>query len=652
MVRSASRLCAVFGVLTLASSEECEAGDEVKLMQLNQNLTRGDECRGFKECPPWPLPYKMGEYPKNYPWAPIPEFPEGFAWGLGTAAYQIEGAYNEDGRGASIWDTFTGANTVGMPGAVCKKAPCPVNSVIAVKGATGNVANNHYHMYKTDVTAMKSMGLKWYRFSIAWPRIVPTGTFADGVNQAGVDFYHSLLDELIAAGVTPIITMYHWDLPQGLMDFDFDSPQKPCNGGKEGWYECSMESGGKPQPTGLKSNIVKEFTNYAEFLLKEYGSKVKLWATFNEAYTFTYLASGYGKAPSAQPHMDMDIWPYVAGHNVILGHLSVVMKFREFQASGVLTPEHRIFITNNQDWREPLTDKKEDIAAAMYEVERQLAWFCDPIYGVDGVFDYPYSMRSTFPYMPSFTDEEKELLKQHRPDFFGLNHYGTGYAKFEDGKNVIVNGDLAQGKSSWLYRAAWGYRKLLNWIKNRYGSDLEIWGTESGWSDGFETALESKQDWGRLTYYYTYILEMYNAIHEDGVNMKGFMAWSLMDNFEWEMGYSERFGCLWVDLQFGEDPNAPTAASPIYNAYSGKLDGVCTECDAPNVKPGAANAQKQTRHIKNSILLLTSLWKNNALPSFEEFFAAATAPDICFGEGQTKTTTCSWDAMSSLNVAT
>ena len=154
-------------------------------------------------------------YPKNYPWAPIPEFPEGFAWGLGTAAYQIEGAYNEDGRGASIWDTFTGANTVGMPGAVCKKAPCPVNSVIAVKGATGNVANNHYHMYKTDVTAMKSMGLKWYRFSIAWPRIVPTGTFADGVNQAGVDFYHSLLDELIAAGVTPIITMYHWDLPQG-----------------------------------------------------------------------------------------------------------------------------------------------------------------------------------------------------------------------------------------------------------------------------------------------------------------------------------------------------------------------------------------------------------------------------------------------------
>ena len=250
-------------------------------------------------------------------------------------------------------------------------------------------------------------------------------------------------------------------------------------------------------------------------MLKEYGSKVKLWATFNEAYTFTYLASGYGKAPSAQPYMDMDIWPYVAGHNVILGHLSVVMKFREFQSSGVLTPEHRIFITNNQDWREPLTDSKDDIAAAMYEVERQLAWFCDPIYGVDGVFDYPYSMRSTFKYMPSFTDHEKQLLKENRPDFFGLNHYGTGYVKYEQGKNVVVNGKLQQGKSSWLHRAAWGYRKLLNWIKNRYGPELEIWGTESGWSDGFETALESKQDWGRLTYYYTYILEMHNAIYQD-----------------------------------------------------------------------------------------------------------------------------------------
>ena len=251
------------------------------------------------------------------------------------------------------------------------------------------------------------------------------------------------------------------------------------------------------------------------FLLKEYGSKVKLWATFNEAYTFTYLASGYGKAPSAQPYMDMAIWPYVAGHNVILAHLSAVMKFREFQKSGVLSAEHKIFITNNQDWREPLTESPQDVAAAMYEVETQIGWFCDPIYGVDGVFDYPYSMRSTFPYMPTFTQEEKELLEQHRPDFFGLNHYGTSFVKFEDGKNVVVHGNLVQGKSSWLFRAAWGYRKLLNWIKNRYGQELEIWGTEAGWSDDFQTSLESKQDWGRLTYYYTYILEMYNAIHED-----------------------------------------------------------------------------------------------------------------------------------------
>jgi len=617
-------------------------------MQIKQNATRG-ACRGFKECPAWPEPYRPGEYPEFYPWQPLPEFPEGFAWGLGTAAYQIEGAYNEGGRGASIWDTFTGANTVGMKGAICQQAPCPVNKVIAVKGATGNVANNHYHMYKDDVKVMKSMGLKYYRFSIAWPRIIPTGFFADGVNQEGVDFYHSLLDELIAAGVTPIITMYHWDLPQGLLHVNFTHPHTPCSSEvQEGWYACTMGEDGKPIPTGLASTVVKEFTNYAEFILKEYGSKVKSWATFNEAYTFTYLASGYGKAPSQQPYMDMDIWPYVAGHNVILGHLSVVKKFRELQSSGTLSAEHKVFITNNQDWREPLTENPEDVAAAMYEVERQLGWFCDPIYGVDGVFDYPYSMRSTFPYMPSFTDEEKQMLADNRPDFFGLNHYGTSFVKFENGQNTILHGNLAMGKSTWLFRAAWGYRKLLNWVKTRYGQTLEIWGTEAGWSDGFETGLDSKQDYGRLTYYYTYILEMYNAIHQDGVNMKGFMAWSLMDNFEWEMGYSERFGCLFDDLQFGEDPNAPTAASPIYNPYSGTLDGTCEECDAPNVKPSLENAAKQTRHIKNSVLLLMSLWKNNALPSYADFFSAALAPDIKFGSSGVMGDS---NAMSSIRVA-
>jgi len=572
------------------------------------------------------------------------DFPPGFMLGVGTAAFQIEGAYNEGGRGASIWDTYVGANTVGMPGSVCSEAPCPLNSVMADKGATGNVANNHYHKYKEDVAMMKAIGLKYYRFSVAWPRIVPTGVVKNGINQEGINFYHSLIDELIESGITPIITIYHWDLPQGLLDMNFESPNPPCDKRyKQGWYECVMGADNKPVPSGMNSTIVSEFLQYSEILLKEYGKKVKMWATFNEAWTFTHLASGYGKAPSMQPYMDVDVWPKVAGHNVILAHLKVVMKFREMQTKGHLTPGHRIFITNNQDWREPLTDKAEDIAAAHYLVEGGLGWYCDPIYGVNGVHDYPYSMRSTLPYMPKFSDEEKSLLKAYKPDAFGLNHYGTSFVAYDGGKYTITHGKLVQGKSSWLFRAAWGYRKLLNWVKNRYGADLEIWGTEAGWSDGIETTLGGKNDFGRLTYYQEYLHEALNAINEDGVKMKSFMAWSLMDNFEWEMGYSERFGCLWNEFLWETDPNAPSAESPIYNPYSGKITGKCgDECKRAKVSPGPSRAKDQTRHMRNSMLRLIEAWGVPKLLSGphgpnEDFFQAATSVSICFGKGTYQT---------------
>ncbi|CAJ1357637.1 unnamed protein product [Effrenium voratum] len=614
---------------------DCAGGDGSVLMQYKLNAS--DACRGFKTCPAWPMPYKIGEYPETYPWDTMPAFPDGFMWGLGTAAYQIEGAYNEDGRGASIWDTFSGANTVGMPGSVCKSAPCPVNSAMAVKGATGNVANDHYHKFKDDVTAMKSMGVKYYRFSVAWPRVVPTGRVGDGVNPKGIQFYHDLLDELISNDITPIITMYHWDLPQGLMHLDFDAPAKPCDSSvAQGWYECTMGSDGNPVPTGMESAVAKEFEAFAQILLKEYGSKVKAWATFNEAWTLTYLASGYGKAPSVQPYMEMTVWPYVAGHNVILAHLKVTQLFRQMQQDGSLSSEHKIFITNNQDWREPKTDSPKDIAAALYQVEGQLGWYCDPIFGVDGEHDYPYSMRSTLPYMPKFSDKEKALLKSNRPDIFGLNHYGTSFVSYDDGKYTISHGDLVQGKSTWLFRAAWGYRKLLNWVSNRYG-DIPIWGTESGWSDGLDTALSSKQDSGRMTYYHSYIYEMNNAIHQDGVKMESFMSWSLMDNFEWEMGYSERFGCLWNEFQWGLDPNAPTKESLIHNAYSGRLEGKCDKCEEPSVKPRAESADGQTRHMKNSLLMLMAVWKTNTLPTPQDFAAAASVPSICFGHGTYQT---------------
>lgn len=139
------------------------------------------------------------------------------------------------------------------------------------------MANNHYHKYKDDVAMMKAIGLKYYRFSVAWPRIVPTGFMADGTNLEGIDFYHKLIDELLEAGITPIITMYHWDLPQGLLDINFESPNPPCvSDYKQGWYECEMSADQTPIPLGMKSTVVREFELFAELLLKEYGSKVTL----------------------------------------------------------------------------------------------------------------------------------------------------------------------------------------------------------------------------------------------------------------------------------------------------------------------------------------------------------------------------------------
>jgi beta-glucosidase/6-phospho-beta-glucosidase/beta-galactosidase len=230
-------------------------------------------CPGFVTCPTadhFPLPYN-GSYPKTYPHESH-KFPGDFVWGVGTASYQIEGAYRQGGRGASIWDTFTGANTVGMNGTVCHKAPCPVNSLMSQPGSTGNIANDHYHKWRQDVAMMKDIGLKSYRFSVAWPRIFPTGRFEDGPNQWGVKFYHQLIDALLDAGIEPMVTMYHWDLPQGLLDAapNGKPPQPICNSSfMQGWFDCTLEQEEatgkwtKIVPSGLESHTAQQFVKCA-----------------------------------------------------------------------------------------------------------------------------------------------------------------------------------------------------------------------------------------------------------------------------------------------------------------------------------------------------------------------------------------------------
>ena len=209
-------------------------------------------------------PY-AGAYPAAY--ASGLTFPDNFVWGLGTASYQIEGAWNEDGRGLSIWDVFSGSGQF------------EPNRGHEVKADTGEVACDHYHRTKEDVQLAAAMGLKYYRFSIAWPRLLPNGTLAGGVNAKGVQFYHGLIDELLAHGITPYVTIYHWDLPQAL--------QTPT---LRGWLDRA---------------IVPLFRAFAELCFREYGSKVKHWVTFNEAWTFTVLGYGSGSKAPGRPYTDI-----------------------------------------------------------------------------------------------------------------------------------------------------------------------------------------------------------------------------------------------------------------------------------------------------------------------------------------------------------
>jgi beta-glucosidase/6-phospho-beta-glucosidase/beta-galactosidase len=591
------------------------------------------ECLGFEagQCPEFPGPYGFSEAPEQYDYSG--GFPEGFIWGLGTAAYQIEGGYKEGGRGASIWDTFTGADTVGMPGAncahCCKKAPCPVNEVMFDKGATGNVACDHWHMWREDVALMRAMGLKHYRFSISWPRIYPTGRAKDGVNLAGVDFYNGLIDELLSSGITPYVTLYHWDLPQGLLD-----PPKA-----NGWWARDPKTG---EPV---EEIVDEWLAYVDTCFSLFGDRVKVWLTFNEAWTFTWLASGFGKAPSIEPFMNMSRDPYIAAHNVLRAHAKAVDLYRsKYQPE----QDGQIGITNNCDWKEPLTDSPADVAAAERGLLFQLGWLTDPIFGGKG--DYPEVMKRMLrERLPRFTEQEKRLL-DGSSDFLGINHYGTGFAHYTPGRpsedfsfSKMTEDGLPRGQSEWLYGAGWGFRKLLYWIGRRY-KDVPVIVTEGGWSIAAESAADGASDFDRVAYYANYTSQLRAAIYEDGVDVRGYFAWSLMDNFEWERGYSERFGVTFSDFNFspvgssagapnGGDVNSSGVNSSGVNSSGVNSSGVNSSRELSGRKAGISaqlsgnssrkaqdlsstwepTAGRQIRTRKESSCWLEAVWRSNQL---------------------------------------
>lgn len=433
-------------------------------------------------------------------------FSKDFTWGVATSSYQIEGAWIEAGKGLSIWDAF-----------------CQIPGKIK-NNENGNVACDHYHRYKEDIQLMKAMGVKAYRFSISWPRIVPDGK--GEINPGGIDFYNRIIDELIEQNIEPWITLYHWDLPQTLQVED------------NGW---------------LGKRITDHFGAYARVCFQAFGDRVVNWITINEAWVVSILGYGQGVfAPGGTSNSD----PYLAGHHLLIAHAKAVAIYRtEFQP----TQKGRIGMTNNGDWREPINRDPANIAAAERALEFFLAWFTDPLY----LGKYPDTMVERLgSRLPKFTKEEIDLV-HGSSDFLGLNHYTTMYAAdASDGLvvgSVYGNGGISEDQDvnlsvddqwnmtnmGWAV-VPWGCHHLLHWISNRYNHP-EIVMTENGCAYE-DVCIDGKvDDPERIEFYRSYLEACSQAIDE-GVHLSAYFAWSFMDNFEWASGFSKRFGLHYVNF--------------------------------------------------------------------------------------------------------
>ncbi|XP_075140639.1 lactase/phlorizin hydrolase-like isoform X1 [Leptodactylus fuscus] len=455
------------------------------------------------------------------------KFPEDFKWGVSTSAYQIEGGWDADGKGLSTWDTFTHAGNAG--------------------GANGDVACDSYNQLDADLYMLRSLGVNSYRFSISWSRIFPTGQ--GSVNNKGVEYYNKLIDGLLANNISPMVTLYHFDLPQALQDLG-------------GW----------------ESEVVLEaFHSYADYCFRTFGDRVKFWMTFNQPHSIVTAGYGTGEFPP-EVKDDPGSAPYRVAHNLLKVHAKVYHTYDEkYRASqgGVIS------ITLNTDWVEPKDHtESRDIEAADRYLQLSLGWFAHPIFK-NG--DYPELMKWQIANkselqglqssrLPVFTDEEKAYI-QGTADVFSINVYATKIVQHKTTRLVppSFETDLditSEYSVNWPTSAinqhrpvAWGMRRLLNWVKEEY-ANVPIYITENGVSTNSNNDYD---DMGRIFYYKTYIDEALKAHSLDGVNLKGYTTWALMDTFEWNLGYSVRFGLHHVDFT---NPNRPRTAKRSAMYYS------------------------------------------------------------------------------------
>jgi beta-glucosidase len=419
-------------------------------------------------------------------------FPDDFLWGCATAAYQIEGSPLADGAGASIWQRFSHDPRL-----------------MAAKGDTGDVACDHYNRMPQDVALMKELGLKAYRFSIGWGRVLPEGI--GRVNEAGLGFYERLVDELLSNGIEPLATLYHWDMPVALDD-------------KGGW---------------LNRDSAQWFADYGRVLFERLDGRVKKWVTLNEPWVVT--DGGYLHGALAPGHKNMFEAP-IASRNLMRAHGAAVKTYRE-------VGKHEIGLVVNLEPKYPASESAEDIAATSRAHAYMNRQYLDPaVHGTN-----PAELGDVFGEAWVDWSAEDLALAQQPIDFVGVNYYTRNVAKADESAWPTRAAMVPQPQATYT-TTGWevfeqGLTDTLMWVKTHYG-DPVIYITENGaaFYDPPAATQGRVEDPLRVSYLKSHITAVGKAI-EQGARIKGYMLWSLFDNLEWSLGYSKRFGIVHVNFE-------------------------------------------------------------------------------------------------------
>lgn len=445
----------------------------------------------------------------------MPHFPKDFLWGAASAAYQVEGAYNQDGKGASIWDIFSH-----LPGTT-------------YQGTNGDIAVDHYHRFREDVALMAEQGLKSYRFSISWPRLLPEGR--GKINEAGVKFYSDLIDELLKHNIKPMITLYHWDLPQALQD--------------EGGWE--------------NRHTTDAFEEYAKLCYERFGDRVELWSTFNETVCFI----GFGYITGAHPPGIRDVKRAIqACHHVFIAHARAVAAFRK---SGI---EGTIGFVNVLQTNTPLSNNPDDIAAWQLAEGVFTHWFYDPV--LKGIYP-PELLEKTQQLwgVPRFEPGDQQLMLDNICDFIGLNYYKRETIAANHSETHMTINTTGQKGSGHQQGQEFGFKDVFKFVRNPNGVytdwDWEIY--PQGLTEGImnikarygnipmyitENGLGAKDpivdgeiaDEPRIDYLRMHIEAVDDAIAQ-GADVRGYYPWSFIDLLSWLNGYQKQYGFIYVDHQ-------------------------------------------------------------------------------------------------------